>query len=132
MNLGVIHKEWAEAGVSESGAPTRSGIQERGHCRIPNIKPLLNQRQHQKRLTWTGEKTNWTVAQCLKSSFQMKVHFAFHLEFKVLESGGRVEMPRMQCALKSSVKFPHSVMVLDAMSSASVGPWCLLTMILLC
>ncbi len=34
---------------------------------------------------------NWTVAQGPKSSFQMKVHVAFHLEIKVPESGRRVE-----------------------------------------
>ncbi len=33
-----------------------------------------------------------------KSSFQMKVNFAFHLEIKVPESGGRVERHRIQVA----------------------------------
>ncbi len=33
-----------------------------------------------------------------KSSFQMKVHFAFHLEIKVPESGGRVERHRIHVA----------------------------------
>ncbi len=45
--------------------------------------PLLNQRQHQKHLTWAKEKKNWTVAQWSKVLFQMKVHFAFHLEIEV-------------------------------------------------
>ncbi len=54
-------------------------------------KPLLKQKQCQKHLTWATEKKNWTVAQWSKSSFQMKVNFAFHLEIKVPESGGRVE-----------------------------------------
>ncbi len=66
-------------------------------------KPLLNQRQRQfrrrlerqKRLTWAVEKKNWTVP---KSSFQMKVNFAFHLEIKVPESGGRVERHRIHVA----------------------------------
>ncbi len=52
-------------------------------------KPLLKQKHCQKHLTWAKEKKNWTVAQW--SSFQMKVNVAFHLEIKVLESGGRVE-----------------------------------------
>ncbi len=30
-----------------------------------------------------------------KSSFQIKVHFAFHLEIRVPESGGRVERHRI-------------------------------------
>ncbi len=33
-----------------------------------------------------------------KSSFQIKVNFAFHLEIKVTESGGRVERHRIQAA----------------------------------
>ncbi len=55
-----------------------------------------------------------------KSSFQMRASFVFHLETKVLESGGRVEMLIAQ--VKSSVKFPQSVMIWGAMSSAGVGP----------
>ncbi len=33
-----------------------------------------------------------------KSSFRMKVNFAFHLEIKVPESGGRVERPKIYVA----------------------------------
>ncbi len=40
------------------------------------------------------------------------------------ESGGRVE--QNPCCLKSSVKFPQSVMSWAAMSSAGVGPLCFL------
>ncbi len=57
-------------------------------------KPLLKQKHlqlRQKHLTWAKEKKNWTVAQVSKASFQMKVHFRFHLEIKVPESGGRGE-----------------------------------------
>ncbi len=46
---------------------------------------------HQRRLTWAKEKKNWTVAQWSKVLFQMRASFVFHLETKVLESGGRVE-----------------------------------------
>ncbi len=60
-----------------------------------------------------------------KSSFQIKVNFAFHLEIKIPESGGRVEAQN-PCCLKSSVKFPQSVMIWAAMSSAGVGPLCFL------
>ncbi len=41
----------------------------------------------------------------------------------VLESGGRVE--KLSC-MKSSVKFPQSVMIWGAMSSSGVGPLCFL------
>ncbi len=40
-----------------------------------------------------------------KSSFQMKVHFAFHLEIKVWRKSEEAQNP---CYLKSSVKFPVS------------------------
>ncbi len=54
----------------------------------------------------------------------MKVNFAFSLEIRVPESGGR-EAHNPRC-LRSSVKFPQSVMVWGAMSSAGVGSLCFL------
>ncbi len=51
-----------------------------------------------KHLTWAKQKKNWTVAQLSKSSFQMKVNFAFNLEIKLTESGGRVERHRIHVA----------------------------------
>ncbi len=47
----------------------------------------------------------------------MKVNFAFHLEIKVPQSGGSVERSGVE-----SVKFPQSVIIWAAMSSAGVGP----------
>ncbi len=76
-NLGEPYKEWTEAGVKASRATTHRRVKEFGYsCR-------------QRRLTWTKEK-NCIVAQWSKSSFQI-YSFVFHLETKVLESGGRVE-----------------------------------------
>ncbi len=46
-----------------------------------------------------------------KSSFQMRASFVFNLETKVLQSGGRVEKAHSPSCLKSSVKFPQSVMI---------------------
>ncbi len=91
---------------------TRSGLKlESVHRESPRsdvfrkraTKPLLNQKQRQKRLTWAVEKKNCCSATGLllsgpKSSFQMKVNFAFHLEIKVPESGGRVERHRIHVA----------------------------------
>ncbi len=57
-------------------------------------KPLLNQRQRQKRLTWAVEKNNWTVAQWSKVLFSDESNF----HFKVPESGGRVERHRIHVA----------------------------------
>ena len=61
---GELHKEWTEAGDSTSRATTHREILDMGYkyC-IPHVKPLLNQRQGQKHLTWAVEKKNWTVAQ---------------------------------------------------------------------
>ncbi len=60
-----------------------------------------------------------------KSSFQMKINFAFNLETgpRVWRKSGEAQNP---CCLKSSVKFPQSVMIWAAMSSAGVGPLCFL------
>ncbi len=56
----------------------------------------------------------------------MKVNFAFPLEMKgprVWRKRGEAQNPR---CLRSSVKFPQSVMVWGAMSSGGVGPLCFL------
>ncbi|KAI2652322.1 Transposable element Tcb2 transposase [Labeo rohita] len=66
-NLGELHKEWTEAGVKASRATTHRRVKEFGYsCRIPLVKPLLNHRQRQRRLTWAKEKKKWTVAQWSK------------------------------------------------------------------
>ncbi len=96
-NLGELHKEWTEAGVKTSRATTHRRVKEFGYsC-------------HQRRLTWAKEK-NWTVAQWSKVLFSDESKFCISFETNVLESGGRVEKLIAQVALKSSVKFPHSVM----------------------
>ncbi len=59
-----------------------------------------------------------------KSSFQMRASFVFHLETKVLESGGRVEKLIAQVAW--SPVLSQSVIIWGAMSFAGVGPLCFL------
>ncbi len=81
-------------------------------------KPLLNQRQRQKQLTWAVEKKNWTVAQWSKVLFSDESKFSFQGP-RVQRKSGEAQNP---CCLKSSVKFPQSVMIWAAMSSAGVGP----------
>ncbi|KAL0190876.1 hypothetical protein M9458_013574 [Cirrhinus mrigala] len=82
QTLGDLRKQWTESGVETSRATVYRRVQEMGYrCRIPQVKPLLNQKQQQKRLTWATEKQHWTVAQWSKR-----------------------EMPK---CLKSSVKYPH-------------------------
>ncbi len=89
-------------------------------------KPLLNQKHHQKHLTWVKEKKNWTVAQWSKVLFSVESKFSIlfgNQGPRVWRKGGEAHNP---CCLKSSVKFPQSVMIWAVMSSAGVGPLCFL------
>ncbi len=114
---------------------TRSGLKlESVHQESPRsdvfrkraTKPFLNQRQRQKHLTWAVEKKNWTVAQWSKVLFSDESKFCISFGNqgpRVWRKSGEAQNP---CCLKSSVKFPHSVMIWAAMSSAGVGPLCFL------
>ncbi len=110
-NLGELHKEWTEAGVKASWATTHRRVKEFGYsCR-------------QRHLTWAKEK-NWTVAQWSKVLFsdESKFWISFGNQGpRVWRKGGEAHSPS---CLKSSVKFPQSVMIWGAMSSAGVGPLC--------
>ncbi len=89
-------------------------------------KPLLNQRQRQKHLTWAVEKKNGTVAQWSKVLFSDESKFCISFGNqgpRVWRKSGEAHNP---CCLKSSEKFPQSVMIWAAMSSAGVGPLCFL------
>ncbi len=86
---------------------TRSGLKlESVHQEAPRsdvfrkraTKPLLNQRQRQKLLTWAVEKKNWTVAQWSKVLFSDESQFCISFGNKVPESGGRVERHRIHVA----------------------------------
>ncbi len=128
-----IQSRKADSNTCESF--TRSGLKlESVHQESPRsdvfrkraTKPLLNQRQHQKRLTWDVEKKNWTVAQWSKVLFSDESKFCISFGNqgpRVWRKSGEAQNP---CCLKSSVKFPQSVMIWAAMSSAGVGPLCFL------
>ncbi len=124
-NLGELHKEWTEAEVKASRATTHRRVKEFGYsCRIPLVKPLLNHRQRQRRLTWAKEKKNCTVAQWSKVLFSDESKFCISFGTqgpRVWRKGGEAHSPS---CMKSSVKFPQSVMIWRAMSSAGVGPLC--------
>ncbi len=95
-------------------------------CRIPCVKPLLNNRQRQKRLTWAKDKKDWTAAEWSKVMFSDESKFCISFGNqgpRVWRKRGEAQNPR---CLRSSVKFPQSVMVWGAMSSAGVGPLCFL------
>ncbi len=114
QHLGELHKEWTEAGVSASRVTTLRRLQERA------TKPLLNQRQRQKHLTWAVEKKNWTVAQWSKVLFSDESKFCISFGNqgpRVWRKSGEAQNP---CCLKSSVKFPQSVIDLGC----HVICWC--------
>ncbi len=119
-NVGEIHKEWTAAGVSASRTTTHRHMQDMGFsCRIPCVKPLLNNRQRQKRLDWTA--AEWSK---VMFSDESKFCISFGNQGpRVWRKSGEAHNP---CCLKSSVKFPQSVMIWAAMSSAGVGPLCFL------
>ncbi len=113
-NLGELHMEWTEAGVKTSRATT-----------YRRVKKFVYS-CHLRRLTWAKEKNNWTVAQCPKVLFsdESKFYISFGNQGpRVWKKGGEAHSPS---CLKSSVKFPQSVMIWGAMSSAGVGPLCFL------
>ncbi len=113
-NLSELHKEWTEAGVKASRATTHRRVEEFVYsC-------------HQSRLSWTKEKKNWTVAQWSKVLFLDESKFCISFGNqgpRVWRKGGEAHCPS---CLKSSVKFPQSVMIWGAMSSAGVGLLCFL------
>ncbi len=113
-NLGELHKEFTEAGVKASRDTTHRCVKEFGYgCR-------------QRRLTWAKEKKTWTVAQWSKVLFSDESKFCISFGNqgpRVWRKGGEAHSPS---SLKSSVKFPHSVMIWGAISFAGVGPLCFL------
>ncbi len=113
-NLGELHKKWTEAGVKASRATTHRRVKELGYsCR-------------QRRRTWAKEKKNCTVAQWSKVLFSDESKFCISFGkqgSRIWRKGGEAHSPS---CLKSSVKFPQSVMIWGAMSSAGVGPLCFL------
>ncbi len=76
-NLGELHKEWTEAGDKASRHTDVS--RNLSTVIVRGVLPGLRRRR-------TG-----LLPSGPKSSFQMRASFVFHLETKVLESGGRVE-----------------------------------------
>ncbi len=114
-----LHKEWTEAGVSASRVTTLRRLQEKGYQATSETETSS------KHLTWLRRKITGLLLSGPKSSFQMRVYFAFHLEIKVPESGGRCRGTESML-LEVQCKFPQSVMIWAAMSSAGVGPLCFL------
>ncbi len=98
-HLGAFHKEWTEAGVSVSRVTTLRHLQEKGYQATSEPE--------------TASKTD-----------ESKFSISFGNQGpRVWRKSGEAQNP---CCLKSSVKFPQSVMIWAAMSSAGVGPLCFL------
>ncbi|KAI2647648.1 Transposable element Tcb1 transposase [Labeo rohita] len=122
-NLGELHKEWTEAGVSASRTTTYRRLHDMSYsCRIPCVKPLLNHKQCQKRLCWAKEKKYWYVAQWSQVLFSDESKFCISFGNQSPRIWRKTGEAQKSSCLKSSVKFPQSVMVWGAMSSAGVGP----------
>ncbi len=75
-NLGELHKEWTEAGVKAPHTDVSRNL-----ATVVDRAVLPGLRRRRTGLLHSGP----------KSSFQMRASLVFHLENKVLESGGRVE-----------------------------------------
>ncbi len=77
-------------------------------------------------LAWAKDKKDWTAAEWSKVMFSDESKFSISFGNqgpRVWRKRGEAQNPR---CLRSSVKFPQSVMVWGAMSSAGVGPLCFL------
>ncbi len=98
------------------------GIKSTTHRRVEEFGYSCRQR----RLTWAKEKKNWTVTQWSKVLFSDESKFCISFGNqgpRVWRKGGEAHSPS---CLKSSVKFPQSVMIWGAMSSAGFSPLCFL------
>ncbi len=103
-----LHKEWTEAGVKASRATTHRRVKEFGYsCRIPLVKHFWTTDNVRGVLPGLRRRRTGLLPSGPKSSFQMRASFVFHLETKVLESGGRVEKLIAQVAWSPVLSF-HS------------------------
>ncbi|KAI2644002.1 Transposable element Tcb2 transposase [Labeo rohita] len=106
--------------------PLRTDVCKTWVSAVPCVKPLLNNRQRQKRLAWAKDKKDWTAAEWSKVMFSDESKFCISFGNqgpRVWRKRGEAQDPR---CLRSSVKFPPSLMVWGAMSSAGVSPLCFL------
>ncbi len=104
-NVGEIHKEWTAAGVSASRTTTHRRMQDMGFsCRIPCVKPLLNNRQCQKRLAWAKDKKDWTAAEWSKVMFSDESTFCISFGNQSLEEerrGTESRLLEVQCKVST-------------------------------
>ncbi len=113
-NLSELHKEWTEAGVKASRAPHTDVSRNLATVVIRGVFLGLRRRR-------TGLLSQWSK---VLFSDESKFCISFGNQGpRVWRKGGEAHSPS---CLKSCVKFPQSVMIWGAMSSAGVGPLCFL------
>ncbi len=110
-----VNWSWSQC-IKSHQAQTSSGKRLPSHFWNRNIVRSILPRLRRKR---TG-----LMLSGPKSSFQMKVHFTFHLEIKVWGKTGEAQNPSCLSKSKSRVKFLKSKMIWGAVTSAGVGPLC--------
>ncbi len=107
--LGELHKEWTEAGVKASRATTHRRVKEFGYsCQFLLLSHSWTTDNVRGVLPGLRRRRTGLLPSGPKSSFQMRASFVFHLETKVLESGGRVEKLIAQVAWSPVLSF-HSL-----------------------
>ncbi len=119
--MGELHKEWTEAGVSASRVTTLRRLQEKGD-QATSEPDTTSEASY----LGCGEKELDCSAQWSKVLFSDESKFCISFGNqgpRVWRKSGETQNP---CCLKSSVKFPQSVMIWASMSSAGVGPLCFL------
>ncbi len=113
QTLGRVHKKWTEAGVSASRVTMLRHLQENGYQATSETETLSE-------ASYLGEEEkNWTTALWSKVLFsdESKLSISFGNQGpRVWRKTGEAQNP---CCLKSSVKFPQSVMIW-----AAVICWC--------
>ncbi|KAI2647763.1 Transposable element Tc1 transposase [Labeo rohita] len=75
-------------------------------CRIPCVKPLLNNRQRQKRLAWAKNKKDWTAAEWSKVMFSDENKFCIFLGNRgprVWRKRGEAQNPRCLRSSKNDI-----------------------------
>ncbi len=116
-HLGELHKEWTEAGVSGSRVTMLRHLREKGYQATSETETMS-----EGILPGLRRKKTWTVFQWSKVLFSDKSKFCISFGNQGLESGGKTGEAQYPSCLKSSVKFPQSVMIWGAMTSAGVRP----------
>ncbi len=107
-------RKWTEAGVSASRVTMLRHLKEKSYQATSEPETSSEASYLAK------ENKNWTVAQCSKVLFSDESTFSFSFVNQGLESGWRLERTHNLSCLKSSVKFPQSVMIWAAVTVC----WC--------